>query len=266
MGPLRAALRLVALAAVTAPLYAGFLLCKPLHLVSRSLGGRLHDFWVGTWARSCAAILGIRVEVAGSPPEPPYFLVSNHLSYLDILVFHGQLGSAHLLSKSEVAGWPVLGLLARSAGTLFIDRRRRRDLPRVIDEVRRRLDAGRGVVVFPEGTSSQGAEVGPFKPALFEVAIETGMPVSCAAISYQTPPQSAPAHLAVCWWGDMPFLGHLLPLMALPGVRASLRFAEQPVTAPDRKSLASLAQRAVAAEFTPVVTTQVGVEQSACAR
>ena len=131
-------------------------------------------------------------------------------------------------------------------------RGRRRDLKRVISEVEARLAAGRGVVIFPEGTSTKGDAVQPFKASVFEVPIRTGTPVSYAALHYHTPEGAPPAHVSVCWWGDMPFVPHLMDLLALPSVRATVTFGPEPVLAADRKSLAVQARRAVQAEFIPV--------------
>ncbi|MFT5050294.1 MAG: 1-acyl-sn-glycerol-3-phosphate acyltransferase [Chlamydiales bacterium] len=198
-----------------------------------------------------ALILGVRVEVRGEAPAPPFFLVSNHLSYVDIVVIHSCLRCL-FLAKSEVARWPLIGFLARSTGTLFVDRGRKTDLLRVIREARERMERGYGVVVFPEGTSTDGSAVQPFKASIFEVAAATGLPVRCASISYVTPAASPPARLAVCWWGDMTFGKHFLELLTLPPFRALVSFGEEPIVAPDRKSLALESQRAVEAIFTPV--------------
>ncbi|MDA1266639.1 MAG: lysophospholipid acyltransferase family protein [Planctomycetota bacterium] len=205
-----------------------------------------------TWATGSCWLLGVRIEIVGTPPKPPFFLVSNHLSYLDIIVLYTRL-RGRFLAKAEISGWPMMGWLASLAGTLFIDRSRTRDLSRVLPQVQETLDLGRGVVVFPEGTSTKGEAVQRFKPSIFEVPIRTGVPVSFAALHYRTPAGAPPAHLSVCWWGDVPFAPHFLALLKLTRIDATVAFGDHPVTAEDRKDLALLAQRAVESQFTPVV-------------
>lgn len=252
MGLALALVRAIALAAVTIPLYVCLLLTKPAGWISRHRRVVLEDFWVRTWARASAAVMGVTIHVEGPPPEPPFFLVANHLSYLDIVVLSTRI-HGRFLAKAEISRWPIAGMLARSVGTLFIERERSRDLSRILPEIQARLDAGTGVVVFPEGTSTKGEEVLRFKPSLFEVAARTGTPVSTAALGYRTPPPAPPAHLAVCWWGDAPFLPHFFRLLMLPRIEATVAFGGAPIRAEDRKALAVLSHRAVAAQFTPVV-------------
>ncbi len=250
MGPLRAVLRVLAIVLVTLPPWLLYLLTRPLARPFPRFGAHSHFLLVRNWARVIAAVMGVRIERQGSAPAAPFFLVSNHLSYVDIIVFLAS-ADAVLLSRADLARWPGIGVLARTTGTLFIERTRRSDLPRVIEQVRRRLDAGYGVVVFPEGTSSPGDELLPFKASLFQVAAAAGLPVHCASVSYDVPSGKRPARLAVSWWGDMTFADHAFRLLALPGVRARIAFAEAPVRGGDRKELAAAAQEAVAALFVP---------------
>ena len=98
--------------------------------------------------------------VEGRPPEPPFFLVTNHLSYVDIPVIGSQVG-AIFIAKSEISSWPAVGFMCRSINTIFIDRTLRRDLSRVMREIDREMEHGMGVVLFGEGTSSKGATVLP---------------------------------------------------------------------------------------------------------
>jgi len=212
---------------------------------------RREDRLVRLWARTMAAILGMGVRTRGTPPRGAFLLVSNHLSYIDVLAFMSQV-DARLLAKSDVKNWPLLGPLASFAGTLFVDRKRRRDLQRVIGEIAATLEGGRGVVFFPEGTSSPGLEVKPFKPSLFEVAAGGGFEVSTAAVRYTCPPGERPAQWSISWWGEMTFLPHFLGVLRLPGVEAELRFNEQKLAGSDRKQLAAKAQAAVEGIFEPV--------------
>jgi 1-acyl-sn-glycerol-3-phosphate acyltransferase len=204
------------------------------------------------WARLVAASLRMRISVEGRPPASPFFLVSNHLGYIDIVVLAARLRCV-FVAKSEVASWPVIGLMCRSAGTLFIDRTIKRDIPRVMGEIDEAMRAGMGVIVFPEGTSSSGAEVLPFRPSLLQPAAGSDTPVSYAAITYRTPPGAPAAHLSVCWWGDAGFAGHLLRLLRLPSIDARIVFGAEPVRSADRKELAVRLRDAVRGAFEPVV-------------
>lgn len=206
---------------------------------------------VRRWAGWMASVMKVRIRVEGKEPQAPFLLVANHLSYTDVVVLMSQL-DARLLSKSEVKSWPVLGLLARFGGTLFIDRTNRRDIPRALTEIRETLTLGRGVVFFPEGTSSAGMEVLPFKASLFEVAVAGELEIVTAAISYSTPPTDRPAQWSVCWWGDMPFASHLIGMLKLSRIDAKLRFGEATIRAEERKQLAILAQTEVQRLFEPV--------------
>lgn len=253
MGYLRAVLRLVGLAVVTTPLFVILLMGRFVGMFVPGVSFAVEDFCTGTWALLSTRLLGVTIQIDGAPPRTPFFLVSNHLSYLDILVYFASLRGVRFLAKSEISRWPVMGLLSRWAGTLFIDRTRARDLSRVLPEVQATLDSGRGVLVFPEGTSTKGALVERFKPSIFQVPITTGLPVSYAAISYRTPEGAPPAHLAVCWWGEAEFIPHFFSLLTLPRIHATVAFGENPLTSEDRKDLASRAQQAVESQFTPVV-------------
>jgi 1-acyl-sn-glycerol-3-phosphate acyltransferase len=248
---LRASLRLAGFAGWTAACFVAWIVSRAALPLSERAALRAHFAITRAWARGLARVSGMRVEISGRPPRPPFFLVCNHQSYVDIVVLWTELRGL-FLAKSEIARWPVLGLLARSTGTLFIDRRRKSDLARVLPLLERALAAGYGVIVFPEGTSSAGDDVLPFKPSMFEVAARGGLPVYCAALAYATPPGSPSARSAVCWWGDMTFWAHLWNFLALPACRARLSFSAQPLSSDDRKELARRAWAAVDAEFRPL--------------
>ncbi len=205
---------------------------------------------VSRWARGMAWIVNMRVTVRGSRPEPPFFLVSNHVSYCDIVLLLGQVHGV-FVAKKELNEWPVIGYLTRLVGTIFVDRNSRRDAKRVLETIDQRVASGDGVIVFPEGTSSSGDDVHPMRTALFEWAAQTGKPVGIASIHYTTRPGMPSAREAVCWWGDMSFVPHVLQLCQMPGFDATLHFGDEPVTGNDRGLLAAQAREAVAHNFVP---------------
>ncbi len=206
------------------------------------------------WACWVTALFGLRVQVRGIPPPAPCLLVANHLSYLDILVLATQTDIV-FVAKAEVARWPVIGFLSRAVGTVFIDRARKRDLPRVIQAMTDALRRGQRVAFFPEGTSSAGTLILPFHSPLFEAAVRAGVPVRYASLTYRTICDIPPASHAVCWWGDMTFARHLYALLQLSEVRATVSFGRDAVEAGNRKQLATQARAAVMRLFSPVTPT-----------
>ena len=247
---LRATLRALALCVVTGFFYGLWLSLTVFLLPSGKSSCRWRSFNFRNWARATASLLGMRIMVEGTEPQPPFFVVSNHLSYLDVVTLASQLDCL-IVAKSDIAGWPVLGLLCRSMGTIFVDRNSRRDVLRVNRLIETALAAGKGVLLFPEGTSTAGIEVLPFHSALLEPAARAGYPVSYAAISYRTPAGEPPASLSICWWGDMTFLSHLYRLFQLTSFDAKVTFGSHSIRADDRKTLAKELWQAVQQEFVP---------------
>jgi len=207
---------------------------------------------VTRWAKGVTRIMGMRITVKGTPPERPFCLVANHLSYVDILLFLSQITTV-FVSKAEVKNWPIMGWLATLAGTLYIDRGRKRDILRITEAMEALLERGDGVIFFPEGTSHKGDVVYPFKPPLLDLPARLEVPVAYASLSYKTPPSETPAHLSVCWWGDMPFGSHMLDLLKLPYFEATLTFGNETVLRSDRKVLARELHTRIEQLFTPVV-------------
>jgi 1-acyl-sn-glycerol-3-phosphate acyltransferase len=197
----------------------------------------------------------MRMKANGAPPDAPFFLVSNHVSYVDILLLASQLPCV-FVAKSEVASWPVFGAICRNLDTLFIDREHKRDIPRVSARIEEILRDGRGVIIFPEGTSGRGDRVLRFKPALLEPAIRTGLPVSHASLYYETPPGSPPAGEVVCWFGGSGFISHVLQLVRLPWFLATVTFGDAPIRDSDRKNLAVRLHAAVRKSFRPVAGSE----------
>lgn len=189
------------------------------------------------WARAAARILGIRLRVEGPRPSGAFLLASNHLSYVDVVVIASQVDCT-FVARADLARWPVLGALSRAAGILYVDRKNKRLLPRAIAEIGSALRGGRGVVVFPEGTTTAGEALAPLRAPLLEAATREGRGVHHARVRYRTLPGSPPAASSVCWWGDMTFWKHLASLLGTPGFAARLDFGAAPVLASDRKVVA----------------------------
>src|SRR5262249_32926567 len=140
--------------------------------------GRVHARakWLHHWGRFACCVLGIRVRLHGSMPSSG-LLVSNHLSYLDIVVL-SSIRPCVFVAKRDVANWPLFGWLARAAGAIFIDRERRFSSNKGVDLIRKTIATGTVVVLFPEGTSSDGSTVLPLKSALLESAVQLRCPVA----------------------------------------------------------------------------------------
>ena len=211
---------------------------------------RASEAVVGPAARLVARIVGMRVEVIGRPPQPPFLLAANHLSYLDIVLVRRTCG-AKFIAKSDVAGWPIIGALTRLAGTVFVDRRNKRDLKRIKKVMESVWESGSGLAIFPEGTSTAGSSVGSFLPGLLEEAAQSGRPVHTATIYYDAPAGHKPA-TALCWWGRMTFADHLYGVLRLPYFTARITFGDGPVVGSDRKSLADALRAQILTTFEPI--------------
>src|SRR6185437_308568 len=136
--------------------------------LSKNCPSRERALWLQHCSRRILRIFKTQITASGTIPAKG-LLVSNHLSYVDILII-SSITPAIFVAKREVSGWPVFGPLARMGGTLFVDRGRRTLVGKTTDEIQSALDQGALVVLFPEGTSSNGQTVLPFKSSLLEPA------------------------------------------------------------------------------------------------
>jgi 1-acyl-sn-glycerol-3-phosphate acyltransferase len=216
------------------------------YLVRVWLAGRRHDIrarceWMSRSARALMKCVNLRAEYQGQPPHVG-LLVSNHLSYLDILVF-GARQPAVFVSKADVRNWPALGYLAKLAGTLFVRRERRADVSPLNTQMTALLKAGLLVVVFPEGTSSDGQQVLPFFSSLLEPAVESACAVTPAFIRYEV--ADGVAADEVCYWRDMTFGPHFLNLLTKREIRATVCFGVGRAAGNDRKQLSRELHEAV---------------------
>jgi 1-acyl-sn-glycerol-3-phosphate acyltransferase len=167
-------------------------------------------------------LLGIRLKITGKPPERG-LLVSNHLSYLEVLIYGAAL-PCYLVSKAEVSRWPIFGPLARAGGTLFVDRGSRASAEAVTEQIAERLKGSVPVLFFPEGTSTDGAQLLRFHSRLFTPAVAAGIPVTAAAVRY-VQANGAPER-ELCWYGDIAFLPHILAVLGGANFSAEVHFGE----------------------------------------
>jgi 1-acyl-sn-glycerol-3-phosphate acyltransferase len=166
--------------------------------------------------------MGVRLKVTGERPQGG-LMVSNHLSYLDILVFSAAL-PVFLVSKIEIGSWPLFGILSRAGGALFVDRSSRASAEATTEQIAERLRGVVPVLFFPEGTSTDGQRVLRFHSRFFIPAVEAGIPVTAAAVRYLQADGSAESNL--CWFGDEDFAPHLLRTLAGPDFAAEIHFGE----------------------------------------
>lgn len=211
--------------------------------------------------RSILFLLGIRVTTIGAPSEDgPTLLVANHASYIDIPII-GSYGKMSFIAKSEVEDWPVMGFLCKLQRTVFVERGRRSRTLHHRNLIQERLLAGDRLILFPEGTSSDGNRVLAFKSALMSVAdVEVTMPdgtvakpaiqpMSVAYTRLHGMPLGRERRTFFAWYGDMDMLPHLLDLVAIGPLDVTVEF-HAPVKADgfsSRKALTHHCERVVAA-------------------
>ncbi|HAV62487.1 MAG TPA: 1-acyl-sn-glycerol-3-phosphate acyltransferase [Verrucomicrobiales bacterium] len=195
------------------------------------------------WAKFSAGLFGCRVTTHGRVPDHG-LCVSNHLSYLDIPAY-GSVAPMVFVSKADVRRWPLFGAWAAMCGTLFIKRENKGHVADVGDQMEVVLKTGVPLVVFPEGTSSGGETVLPFKSSLFQPAIDHQWPVTPMWIGYEL--DNGTVAEDVAYWGDMTLLPHLFNLFTRKGVRATVAFGEPLEPGTNRKELCQRAHAAVEA-------------------
>jgi 1-acyl-sn-glycerol-3-phosphate acyltransferase len=200
------------------------------------------------WCRAVLKVAGIRLRVRGRCPDAASLVIANHLSYLDVMVLGAETPMV-FVAKSEVASWPVIGPLCAFVGTLFIDRSSRAGLPALTTTMANLMAAGIRVMVFPEGTTTSGDQVLPFRPALLQPAVDRGAAVVCATLLYETPPGSVPAQSSVCWVGDAPFAPHVYGFLGLPSIDAHVVWSDAVMKENNRRGLAARAHAAITTEL-----------------
>lgn len=186
--------------------------------------------WLQSASQGVLASLGIHYSVDGRLPESG-LVVSNHLSYLDILIFSA-IVPCFFVSKVEVKRWPYFGKAARAGGTIFLDRSSHASASAAAGQIAERLAHRIPVLLFPEGTSTDGSGVLRFHARLIQPATQAGAPITAAAIRYVL--EGNVAERELCWYGDAPFLSHLWKVLETPGFTARVHFGEPHVYANPR--------------------------------
>ena len=244
----RAASRLVLLVLSFAIMLPPYLLIFPL---SRSVWRP----YAAVWFHIASRLFGIRFRVKGQRTrQRPALLVSNHVSYLDIPLF-GAVSNATFISRADVADWPLFGFLAKISDTTFIER-----IPSKVrhhrEQLVERLEKGQTLMLFAEGSTSNGADVLPFKSALFSVAdtIQDDIPLAIqpVTIAYTRMRDGAPLdgvlRALYGWYGDMELIPHIKTALGIKGAEVEITFHD-PVNVDefsDRKELAAFCQQQVA--------------------
>jgi 1-acyl-sn-glycerol-3-phosphate acyltransferase len=211
-----------------------------LRLGQRDLNARERAAWLHRCCLRITRRLGIVLTTHGSMLERG-LVVSNHLSHLDILLY-GSLGPVVFVSKRDVRSWPFMGLLAACGGTVFVDRERSVQAADAAREIETLLRGDVPVVLFPEGTSSDGTTVLPFRSPLFEPAIRQRCPVQAAAIHYAA---EGATESMLAYYGDKVFFPHLCETLGHRRLAVTISFAESESGFSDRKQAARATHEAV---------------------
>ena len=237
-------------------LTAGFTLLLLIRLFERPFCGLrrpVTPYVTQSVCRGAFALMGIRYRMQGRPMQGAGAIVANHASWLDIFALNARK-RIYFVSKSEVAGWPGIGWLARATGTVFIRRDRRETLDQIAT-FKARLQAGHKLLFFPEGTSTDGLQVLAFKPTLFaaffDPALRDSLQIQPVTLRYQAPDGADPRFYG--WWGDMGFGPHLLRILAARRQGEVCVIYHPPVNVRDfnhRKALAFVLETSVRAGLT----------------
>lgn len=203
-------------------------------------------------------LLGLRIRMRGTPASSATLLVSNHISWLDIVVLGGCL-PVRFLAKREVASWPLIGWLAQDVGTLFIQRGGGQSAL-VREQIAQALEQDQRVLIFPEGTTSDGQQVLPFHGRLLQAAADAHRPLQAVTLVYL---QNGVTHPAVPFIGDHSFHSHALKLLASPPAQVELVFHPPMLPSPgaSNEQLATILHQQVSRGLAELY--QAGVGQAA---
>ncbi len=172
------------------------------------------------WARDLLRMLGVRLECGALRIAPGSLVVANHVSWLDAVALHALLPAA-IVAKAEAHRWPLLGRMLARNETLFVERRACRALLLVNADISLRLARGESVAMFPEGTTTDGVQLLPFRPALFQAAVAGGHPVRALALDYRD--RAGRRCIEAAYLGDMNLWQSLCMIAGLPSLTLEIR-------------------------------------------
>lgn len=203
------------------------------------------------WSAGLLRAVGLQVHVTGVAPRAgAALIVANHISWLDIAAIHAAAPHARFVSKADVLRWPLLGWLIRGAGTLFIQRERKRDAVRVVHAMVQALQDGDTVAVFPEGTTGAGPELLPFHANLLQAAVSTGTPVQPVVLRFAD--AGRPFSPAVDFTGDITLAQSVWRVVSARGLCAHVQLLPPVGTEhADRRALAEHLRGLIAERLPP---------------
>ena len=249
---------MIRLVAVALSMFAMIVLLAPLQLVSIAFRWRLQQVIPHIFHTVLCAVIGIRIhEVGERSKTAPLLILSNHASWLDILVI-GAKTPVVFVAKSEIARWPLFGWLAKMHRTIFVERERRQSTGATAREIGDRMVSGDAVVLFAEGTSSDGIRVLPFRSALVgsvhhalgesthhdKVMVQ---PMSLAYVGFGGLPVGRALHERIAWYGDVDLVPHLVGILTSGAIDVTVTWGEAVAydMSADRKQIARHAENAV---------------------
>jgi lyso-ornithine lipid O-acyltransferase len=217
--------------------------------------------------RAVLRIINLRVTVVGKPStERPMIILSNHVSWLDIMAL-GSLMPLSFIAKSEVVNWPLFGLMAKLQRSIFVDRNRRSDTSKTNSEIAERLEEGDAIVLFAESTTSDGSRLLPFRSALVGAAKDAILtdsttthvclqPVALAYNGADGLPTGRMGRTRIGWYGDMDMLPHLKGILRGGSLDVTVRFGTPLAydAGTDRKALTKVAEQDVRRMMTGELT------------
>lgn len=219
---------------------------RTIYLHFPRLSEEQREMRVQAWSLQFLALWGVHLHVLGQPVSSgPALIVSNHISWLDILVIHAAR-YCRFVSKSDVRDWPIVGALATHSGTLYIERANRKDALRMVHDMADALRDGQVVAVFPEGTTSDGQSLLPFHANLIQSAIAADAPVQPMALQFVDAHTGKPT-LTPCYIGDDTLVASIWRTLRAPPITAVVHFgALQKAEGRDRRQWAGDLRNAVA--------------------